>query len=82
MADKTNTGLTMDSDVLRELDNEILMLKAEDKAPDRRIRSEVITEIVRDWLATEDKIEWAEEHGFPPEDEGGVTGNQITTTAD
>ena len=81
MAEKTNTGLTMESDVLEGLDNEILQLKAAGKVPDDRVRSLVITEIVRDWLAMEDKKTWAEDHGLPPTQDGD-TGNSFAAMAD
>jgi Arc/MetJ-type ribon-helix-helix transcriptional regulator len=68
-------------DVQQQLDDEILELKGEDKLPDKRMRSKVITEMIRDWLELEDREAWAEEHGLAPDTEDD-SGNPIPATAD
>ena len=79
--EKTNTGLTIPTGLLNDLDDEILKLKAAKKLPDERVRSRIISAMVMDWLEVEDKEEWAEEHDLVPTQEDD-SGNQTLIAAD
>lgn len=74
-------SVNIPDDVQQQLDNEILELKGEGKLPDKRMRSKVITGMIRDWLELEDREAWVEEHGLTPDTEGD-SGNRIPATAD
>ena len=73
-------SISMPDDVYDELQERILMMKAQKSLPDKRMRSKVITEAVRDMLENVDDYDaWAKEHGLKPESkgEGESSGNNF-----
>lgn len=81
MADKTNTGITIDSEVLQALDDEILELKSNHVVKDDNVRSRFLAAMIRDWLEqVDDYEEWVRTHDIPLRE--GAEGNRITVTAD